>query len=289
MHDHDQGLEHDLALMLAAPRPATAMSRRQALRWLGGATLLPLIPLAACGDDNGKTTTDTGVDTGLDTGTDATDTADDTTVTSCSTIPTETAGPYPGDGSNGANVLALSGVVRRDIRTSIGALSGAAEGVVLRVRLTIVNVDASCAPLVDHAVYIWHCDRAGEYSMYTDTTQNYLRGVQATDQDGVVEFTSIFPACYAGRWPHIHFEIYPSLAKATASGNKIATSQLALPKAECDAVYATAGYEQSVTNLSQLSLASDGVFADGASLQIASMSGNVDDGYTAELVVAIAG
>ena len=52
--------------------------------------------------------------------------------------------------------------------------------------------------------------------------------------------------CYDGRWPHIHFEVYPSLAKATNSANKIATSQMALPEDTAKAVYATAGYEQSV-------------------------------------------
>ena len=42
-----------------------------------------------------------------------------------------------------------------------------------------------------------------------------LRGVQAADSNGQVTFTSIFPGCYSGRWPHIHFEVYPSLSAAT--------------------------------------------------------------------------
>ena len=56
------------------------------------------------------------------------------------------------------------------------------------------------------------------------------------------------------------FEVFPSLAAATNVANKIATSQIALPKATCDLVYATTGYEQSITNLAQVSLASDTVF-----------------------------
>ena len=79
--------------------------------------------------------------------------------------------------------------------------------------------------------------------------------MQETDADGTVTFTSIFPAAYSGRWPHIHFEVYPSLGAATSAGNKIGTSQLALPEETCDAVYATTGYEQSVRNLAQTSLA----------------------------------
>ena len=49
------------------------------------------------------------------------------------------------------------------------------------------------------------------------TDQNYLRGVQVADAKGVVEFTSIFPACYDGRWPHAHFEIYSDVATATST------------------------------------------------------------------------
>ncbi|MBK6456190.1 MAG: intradiol ring-cleavage dioxygenase [Gemmatimonadetes bacterium] len=208
---------------------------------------------------------------------------------SCSTIPSETAGPYPGDGSNGPNVLGQSGVVRSDIRSSFAGLSGTAVGIPLVVTLTLVSQSNGCAPLPGRAIYLWHCDRAGLYSLYSAgaTSQNYLRGVQQTNAQGEVTFTTIFPGCYAGRWPHMHFEVYQSLATATSAGNKIATSQLAIPKAACDAVYATTGYASSLTNLSQVSLASDNVFADGASLQLATMGGNVVSGYTAALQVSI--
>jgi protocatechuate 3,4-dioxygenase beta subunit len=100
-------------------------------------------------------------------------------------------------------------------------------------------------------VYLWHCDRDGQYSLYSQgvTDQNYLRGVQETDGNGRVRFTSIFPAAYMGRWPHIHFEVYPSLSAATRSGSMLATSQLALPEDVCDLVYATDGYSESVRNM----------------------------------------
>jgi len=111
--------------------------------------------------------------------------------------------------------------------------------------------------------------------------------VQEADSGGRVSFTSIFPACYQGRWPHIHFEVYPTLASATNVSNKVATSQIALPKAICDQVYATAGYEQSIRNLSQVSLASDMVFSDGANLELATMTGSVGGGLTAALTVGI--
>ena len=104
---------------------------------------------------------------------------------------------------------------------------------------------------------MWHCDREGRYSLYTQgvTNQNYLRGVQEADANGRVTFQSIYPGCYAGRWPHIHFEVFPSLAAATNARNKTATSQIALPKAANDLVYATSGYEASVRNAAQVTLA----------------------------------
>lgn len=207
---------------------------------------------------------------------------------SCSKTPTETAGPYPGDGSNGANVLNVTGVVRNDIRSSFGTLSGTAAGVPLSIALTLVSA-STCSPLANHAVYLWQCDRAGLYSLYSAgaTNQNYLRGVAQTDANGLVTFTSIFPACYAGRWPHIHFEVFPTLASATNVANKIATSQIALPKATCDLVYGTTGYSQSIQNLSQVSLASDNVFSDGSALELATCTGNVTSGITASLTVAV--
>jgi protocatechuate 3,4-dioxygenase beta subunit len=103
-----------------------------------------------------------------------------------------------------------------------------------------------------------------------------------------VTFTSIFPGCYSGRWPHIHFEVYRSLDEATAAGQILATSQLALPEDVCDAVYATSGYEQSVSNLSRVSLDRDNVFGDdGGVSQLATMTGDVTGGFTATLTVGI--
>jgi protocatechuate 3,4-dioxygenase beta subunit len=274
-----------------------SMQRRRALKWLGGLSLLPLVKFAACDDSGTEAVSDTDSDgaDGLD-ASDATDTntstdtnpaTDTSTPETCSRIPTETAGPYPGDGSNGPNALESTSIVRRDIRSSFGALTGTAEGVPLTVRLRVVQANGACASLEGYAVYVWQCDRDANYSMYTLTTQNYLRGVQVSDADGFVTFDSIFPACYAGRWPHIHFEVYPSLASATNAANKVATSQLALPQAACELVYATTGYAQSVTNLAQITLSSDTVFRDGVDQQMATVTGDVNAGFLATLDVAI--
>ena len=124
--------------------------------------------------------------------------------------------------------------------------------------------------------------------LYTDAQQNYLRGVQEAGSDGTVTFTTIFPGAYDGRWPHMHFEVYPTLAEATAAGTPVTTSQLALPEDTCDLVYATSGYETSASNLKRTSLARDMVFGDdGAVHQLATMSGTVADNLTATLRVPV--
>jgi protocatechuate 3,4-dioxygenase beta subunit len=265
---------------------------------LGG--LGAAVVVAGCGDDattSAAPTTTAGTTSATSTTTagatsttaaGATSTTAATAVTSCTVIPEETAGPYPGDGTNGPNVLTQSGVVRSDIRTSLGT-GKVATGVPLTVKLNVVDTKNGCKALAGAAVYLWHCDQSGLYSMYSQgvTGENYLRGVQATDANGSVTFTSIFPAAYSGRWPHIHFEVFPSLASATNGANKLRVSQLALPDDVCKAVFATSGYSQSVTNHAQTSLARDNVFSDGVTLQTPTVTGNTTAGYVATLLVAV--
>lgn len=211
----------------------------------------------------------------------------------CSLIPAETPGPYPGDGTNGPNALTQSGIVRSDIRSSFGASGTAtAPGTTLTVVLRLVSTLSGCATLNGLAIYLWHCTAAGGYSMYSSgiTGQNYLRGVQVTAGNGEASFTSIFPGCYPGRWPHIHFEIYRSLALATSGANAARVSQLALPQAACSSVYSQGGsYSGSTQNLNGVTLGSDNVFGnDGGVLQLATVTGNNSDGYVATLEVGVA-
>jgi len=213
----------------------------------------------------------------------------------CSLIPSETAGPYPGDGTNGngINALTQSGIVRADIRSSFGASgSTVAAGTPLTVGLQLSSTTVNCASLAGLAVYIWHCDAQGRYSMYSQgvTGENFLRGVQVSDASGLVTFQTIWPGCYAGRWPHIHFEIYASLAAAVNGQNAIATSQLALPASYNSTVYSqSALYPGSTNNLAAISLHSDNVFGDDDAVhQIATVSGDNASGYVASLEVGVA-
>ncbi|MES2036992.1 MAG: intradiol ring-cleavage dioxygenase [Pseudomonadota bacterium] len=284
MDKHTNQLETDLHTLMQA-----AASRRQMLRWIsvGGAA-----SLLGCGGGSDATTT-SSTSTGTTTGT-STGTTTGTSTASCSIIPEETAGPYPGDGSNSngasiANALALSGIVRSDIRSSIAGASGVAAGVPLTIKLQLVNTKTSCASLAGYAIYLWHCDRDGNYSMYSSgiTAENYLRGVQETDSNGSVSFTTIFPGCYSGRIPHVHFEVYPSVTKISSANNKVKTSQFTFPMATLNEAYQATGYTASVRNLAQITYATDNVFSDGTSLQMVTVTGSATLGYVVTLTVGI--
>jgi len=261
----------------------SVISRRRALAVLaGGATAF----LAACSNNSkaASTTTPGPTDT-----TAATDTSAPTTsgTTDCPpVVPEETAGPFPGDGSNGPDVLSDPASVRRDITTSFGDYTGTATGVPTTIEITVLN-SSTCAPMQGAAVYVWHADKDGHYSMYTAPEANYLRGVGATDANGTVAFDSIWPGCYDGRWPHIHFEVYPSLADAAAAANIITTSQIALPEPDCATVYAADGYATSATNLTHTSLASDMVFRDGWDQELGTATGSNAAGWTVGLTISV--
>ena len=214
----------------------------------------------------------------------------------CVVAADETNGPFPADGSNGAegsddilDVLTQSGIVRSDITRSFGARFGEARGVPLRLRLT---VEADCAPAAGYAVYVWHCTPDGRYSLYDETGQNYLRGVQVSDARGEVAFTTIVPGCYAGRMTHIHVEVYGSLAEATGADRSLKVTQLTFPVAVLEEVYATTpGYGDSTANLAEVGRDGDMVFGDITAAQLAaatvSMSGGVPAGFTAVATVAV--
>ena len=287
---HDRGLQFDLQ---------TLVQRRHALKLLSGAAMIALVGCSNDKDSKPAASATSSTDASpaaAPAGTLAATAAvvspipaSATPLSSCTLLPSESAGPFPGYGSSGPNILTQSGIVRSDIRSSIGTSTTVAKGVPLALKLTIVDTKNSCKPLAGAAVYLWQCDMNGLYSMYSPgvTNENYLRGVQAADANGVVTFQSVFPAAYPGRWPHIHFEVYPSLAVASSSANKRATSQLALPEDICKIVYATSPYSKSLAALAQTPLARDNVFSDGYALQMATVTGSVSAGYTAILHVGV--
>ncbi|GAA4771175.1 intradiol ring-cleavage dioxygenase [Microbacterium gilvum] len=270
----------------------TLVSRRGVLSLVGvgvgAATLAACAPAATSSTTSTSTPTATSTPTESATATPTpTETAESITLPS-GEIPDETAGPYPGDGSNGPDVLEESGIVRSDITTSIAG-GEAVAGVPLTFTITVTDMANADAPFEGVAVYAWHCDAQGLYSMYSEGVEDetWLRGVQIADANGEVTFTSILPGCYLGRWTHIHFEVYPDEASITDSANAIATSQIAFPQEVLDTVYTLDAYAGSAENLAQITLDSDNVFGeDGGALQMATVTGDTS-GYVASLVARV--
>lgn len=268
----DQGLAFDVG---------TLVSRRGALGVLGAGSVTAV--LAACTGGSASTAAAAASDGGG-----ASDAGGSSATSELTEMPGETAGPYPGDGSNGADVLETSGVERSDIRSSIDS-DTTAEGVPLDITMTIIDMAGGDVPMEGAAVYLWQCDAAGQYSMYSEGVEEetYLRGVQIADAQGKVTFTSIFPGCYAGRWPHLHFEVFPDAESIVDATNAILTSQIALPQTEADGVYELTEYAGSAENLSQLTLETDGIFSDGYEQQLAALSGDLEAGYSFAIDVPI--
>lgn len=213
----------------------------------------------------------------------------------CRATPTEIRGPFPADGTNGGrrtiSVFGQNGLVRRDIRTSFAGMTGTAEGIALELEMRVVGTDG-CTPMAGAAVYLWQCDARGAYSLYTLESENYLRGVQVADGDGMVRFSSILPGCYGGRCPHLHFEVFESLGEATHGGNSLLVSQLAFPTEECARAYADPRYGDSLANLRRWPMERDWMFAGNSAEEIAwqtvRLSGSPGEGYRGRAGVGIA-
>ena len=69
-------------------------------------------------------------------------------------------------------MLTESGIVRRDITSSFGSSTTRAEGVPLKITMTINDIANNKSPLAVAAVYVWHCDREGRYSLYSQGVNN---------------------------------------------------------------------------------------------------------------------
>ncbi|RYE20716.1 MAG: intradiol ring-cleavage dioxygenase [Sphingobacteriales bacterium] len=231
-----------------------------------GVAMIPALASSCHKDDSVTTTTSGSTSSGTTTGTGS----DGTT---CTTSPTETAGPFP--------TKTPSSLVSVDIRSD-------RMGVPLSVKLTINNANNSCAALQGAIVDIWHCDKDGNYSEYGGsgmqstnyTSVHFLRGRQVTDAGGQINFTTIFPGWYSGRAPHIHVHIYD------ASGTSLLVTQIAFPTDVCNTVYNTATnfYTRGTQDTSN---ASDNVFSDSLANELASVSGNVTDGYVLTHLITV--
>jgi protocatechuate 3,4-dioxygenase beta subunit len=270
---HAHGLVHDLPFLL---------KRRQLLRLAGLGAVATLA---------------TACDGGPPSNSEANVSGNSATGEVCLKTPVETNGPFPADGSNSSagslqNVLRDNNIIRTDIRPNLAPDTPMAEGEVLDISLTLVDVKNACQPLQQFLVYVWHCDAAGKYSIYELPESNYLRGVVVTDQQGMAQLRTIFPGCYSGRWPHIHFEVFKGWTSGLTLKDSLLVSQFALPETTCRQVYDGASYAGSAAALASTTMASDGIFGDNTPQQVAAqtlaISGNPGTGFKARVTIGLA-
>src|SRR5262249_18756436 len=150
----------------------------------------------------------------------------------------------------------------------------------LTLTIKVVNVNAGCAAVSGANVEIWQCDAAGNYSEYgSQASQTYLRGIQTTNANGDVTFTTIYPGWYQGRATHIHVEV-----KTNGVSRKV--TQIAFPESVNNTVYATGVYAARGAN--PMSNLSDGIFADSLPSELITPVGSPSSGYTASCQVGLA-
>jgi len=128
------------------------------------------------------------------------------TSSSCSVTPDTVEGPY---------FICADTTIGKDIT---GGKPGQAMSLAIRV------VDQTCTPIPGAIVDAWHCDARGYYSGHDvdpdvfvrpapgrrepDNQARFLRGVLATDVDGIAEFDAIYPGFYFGRPIHTHYKVH---------------------------------------------------------------------------------
>lgn len=224
---------------------------RNGLAALGIAAVAPLAN--SCKKDSGSSGSSTSTSSGS---------------SSCTVTSTETAGPYP--------TVTPSSYVRSNI-------ADGQTGAALTIKITIKNINNSCAALSGALVDIWHCTALGYYSEYTDTpgggyasidytASHFLRGRQTTDSNGLVTFTSIFPGWYSPRAPHIHVHIYNS------GGTSLLITQIAFPTDVCNALY-TSTTPYSARGVQDTANTADSVFSDSLTNELSAVTGSVSAGY----------
>jgi protocatechuate 3,4-dioxygenase beta subunit len=230
------------------------LSRREVLVLLGGAGIGALIGCAS-GENAAVTVVPTvSNDVAL-----PAENAGISPIPACVVRPEMTEGPYFVDEK----------LDRSNIRSN-PADGVVSAGVPLTLNFLVSQVGGNnCTPLPNAIVDVWHCDAFGVYSDVENAVgQQFLRGFQTTNADGIAQFTTIYPGWYRGRAVHIHFKI------RTADGHEF-TSQLFFDEALTEAVYqANEPYAGSPDTPNSR----DGIFRNGGDQLLLNLT-ETDEGY----------
>jgi len=202
---------------------------------------------------------------------------------------------YPHDralqpGQSLAHLWAGAGLIRTDITTGFNGMPGTANGVPVDLNLTFQSASDWRSPLARHAVYVWHADATGEYSVFNRPDTNYLRGIGITDARGRVRFQTIYPGTYRGRAPHIHFEVYRSLDALRLGAPSLIRSRILFPDIISRSVYTRhPAYADSMKKYNELRLEPPvrDPAQDTRSIQLATFRAAVHSALTAGIGVFV--
>lgn len=205
-----------------------------------------------------------------------------TTAGACSTTPEGEIGPYFADDS-------AAGFERSDIVNNVDG-TAVQSGVPLTLTVTVIDTENGCAALEGVQVDIWQCNASGVYSDIASentTSQNWLRGYQITDANGVVTFTTIIPGWYSGRTTHIHLRLRSKYSEASSTTDGTNTTQLFFPQDLIDTLSSSVTPYSAEGN-NPITNATDRVYSqqvDGETLL--TLSGSVAGGYTADITIGL--
>jgi protocatechuate 3,4-dioxygenase beta subunit len=259
-------------------------SRREALGVLGAAGAVLVLACGAdavsAGSDGG--TENLGGDGGTSTTADGGTAATDGGGVSCVLDPNVTKGPYWID----------ERLNRSDIRSDSNGLANPnpRPGLPLTLRFAVMAYSSgSCSPLSGAQVDIWHCDGSGLYSDVSNiggsstAGQNFLRGYQVTDSDGLVTFTTIYPGWYSGRAVHIHVKV--RLFDSSSNTTTEATTQVFFDDSTTDAVY-SANAPYNTRSARDTRNSADNIYNQHTELLL-SLSGSASSGYTGTITLGV--
>lgn len=189
-------------------------------------------------------------------------------------------------------------IVRTDLRESQG-------GIDFYLDIGVIDIE-TCDPLEGTALTIWNCNATGSYSSFTGidpdtaelldgwskksdgTTDNetFLRGIQVTDSNGMIEFVTKFPGYYVTRTTHIHVTGQTDITNGTSySKSKVQhIGQLFFEEDLLNSVYALSPYVEHLSTLNRTTNSEDSLYSDASSdgysavISVTQLGDNIEDG-----------
>ncbi|KAI1073757.1 Intradiol ring-cleavage dioxygenase [Whalleya microplaca] len=215
----------------------------------------------------------------------------------CVLAPETVWGPYGVDGE----------IMRHDLRES-------QEGIDIYMDIGVIDVD-TCEPLSGAALTIWNCNASGYYSGFTGVDPNtvelldgwtkredgttddetFLRGIQVSDENGMVEFLTTFPGYYASRTTHVHITVQSDIRNGTSyNASKVQhLGQVFFEEDLINSVYALEPYAAHLKTLDRVTNANDTLFNTastggyGAVVSVEQIGANLTDGLIGYVTIGV--